>query len=351
MTPPTLLQLVEADLGPPARSNGLNYWFKCPWHHESNASFQVDYYEDKWHWQCWHDMTRRGDAFDWLTVYRGMSNAGAWRFLHGDGVPPDRVQPKPRAVEYSDPPPEAWQDAALDAVLECAAELQSGEGTAGAALCWLLDRGLERSTIERALLGFNPTWRDVNGSKLPPGITIPCFVERGGLWYVQVRLTKAEAARLGRKYMALAGSKLATLYNADKVLGARAALAVEGEFDALLADQLLGGQLPVITMGSATTAPGPRWLRYLSWLDQLLVVQDADEAGATGSGKWAELAAWVEILDPPAGVPGKDITDWHRAGFDVAGYVLEALQQDDRGAATGKKEPPQAGTSGGNGRR
>lgn len=318
-----LPELVQQDLGAPARRRSREYWWRCPFHDDSSPSFQVSYYEarQKWRWKCW-GCDREGDAQDWLVAWRGMSGGDAWRFLNGDAPATPRTAERPQPVVFSEPPPREWQDAALDAVLDCAANLQNPQDAkAAAALDWLKARGLRPATVEQALLGWNPNWRDIRpGQKLPPGIIIPAFAG-GVLWYVKARLPKRDAARLGDKYLALAGSRTASLYGADSLLGARVAVATEGEFDALLLSQFFSSdELAVITMGSASALPSPRWKSLLAWLDKLLVVMDADDAGAAARERWRGVVQWLQVVEPPD-ASGKDITDWWRAGVNLREWL------------------------------
>ena len=322
-----LPELIQQDLGAPARTRSREYWWRCPFHDDSSPSFQVSYYEarQKWRWKCW-GCARSGDARDWLVAWRGMSTGDAWRALNGDACAPARAEVRPRQVAFSEPPAREWQDAALDAVLGCAAELQNPQDAkAAAALAWLRARGLRPATVERALLGWNPEWREVlPGQKLPPGIIIPALAD-GALWYVKARLPKREAARLGDKYLALAGSRTASLYGADALLGARVGIATEGEFDALLLGQFFGSaELAVVTMGSAGALPSPRWKAHLAWLDKLLVVMDADDAGAKARERWQHVARWLQVVEPPA-APGKDVTDWWKNGVNLREWLKPYL--------------------------
>lgn len=327
-----LPELVQQDLGAPARTRARELWWCCPFHDDSSPSFQVSYYEarQKWRWKCW-GCEKSGDAHDWLVAWRGMSTGDAWRLLNGDAGAPARADVRPRQVAFSEPPAREWQDAALDIVLECAAELRNPQDAkAAAALAWLRARGLRPATVERALLGWNPNWREVRpGQKLPPGIIIPALAD-GALWYVRARLPKREVARLkGQKYLALAGSRVASLYGADGLLGARVAIATEGEFDALLLGQFFGSaELAVITMGSAGALPSPRWKSHLAWLDKLLVIMDADDAGAKARERWQHVVQWLQVIDnlppKPPDIEAKywtDITDWWRGGVNLRAWL------------------------------
>ena len=90
---------------------------------------------------------------------------------------------------------------------------------------------------------------------MPAGITIP-WLARGELWQVKVRtrndkpkylsVTWADAERADQD----GGHPL--LYGADNLSGRHTALLVEGEFDAMLADQVCGDFLDLASLGSAS---------------------------------------------------------------------------------------------------
>lgn len=225
-------------------------------------------------------------------------------------------------------PSAEWQRAALAAAEEAAAFLRGDTPQAVKVRRYLTqERGLQAAMIEDALLGYNPVWRDVGaGCWLAPGVTIPGRVG-GQLWYVQVRVTKAardKAAGQGRpldKYQALTGSRLKALFGADTLLEAETAIVTEGEFDALLLAQYLPLGWAAVTMGAAGTLPdNPAWLRYFAAVKRVCLVMDNDPAGAAAVEKWRQLLPWVDLLPVPAG--HKDITDFWRAGGDLAAWVM-----------------------------
>ncbi len=186
-------------------------------------------------------------------------------------------------------------------------------------------RGLLPDTIRRALLGFNPDGGLLpDGSTFPPGIHIPCMVG-GQLWYVKARLPKAalEASRkAGRplpKYMMLRGSR-AALFNADALPGARVAVVVEGEFDALLLGQFLPDGWAAVTMGGAGSLPDERFLPYFSGIERVLLGFDADPAGRRALASWQRLLGWAEAAPPlPPGV--KDVTEFWQQDGDLRGWL------------------------------
>lgn len=255
--------------------------------------------------------------------------------------------PVPHPHDDQSPPPDEWQmpallaiGACLDALYKTHAAADPDEATDRAlAIGRYLQRsrGLRPETIWNAHLAYNPAWRKLdNGRWLAPGIVIPCMVD-GELWYVKVRTTKearAEAQRRGKslgKYVALKGSVTRALYNANTLLrpragadgGRRVAVIVEGEFDALLLEQFLPPGWAAVTMGSAGALPGPAFTPYLAVARRVLLALDGDSAGQAGAAAWRQLFPGVELL-PPLPDGSKDITDYWRAGGDLAAWVTGA---------------------------
>ncbi len=212
----TLLDLVTADLGPPAHSRGRGSWWLCPFHEDKRPSLQVHEYNGREYYKCWA-CGAEGKAWEWLEGYRHMARRDVHALLKGteDGpAQPAAARPGPRPAgppaHWTAAPDKTWQDMALDVCLEAAADLHSPR--CAAVYQYLTGpRGLWPETIQEAALGYNPSWREVRpGVKLPPGIVIPCWTDHD-LWYVKVRLTRDEAARTGQKYMALKGSQTGCL--------------------------------------------------------------------------------------------------------------------------------------------
>jgi hypothetical protein len=195
-------------------------------------------------------------------------------------------------------------------------------------------RGLEPDTIRRYMLGYNRDGRLLDGTSCPPGIHIPCMVE-GQLWYVKIRLPKAtrQVTRLNGKpapkYIFLKGSRPA-LFNADALAGARVAVVVEGEFDALLLGQFLPPGWATVTMGGAGNLPGAAFVPYFLPLERVLLRLDNDAAGDDALAAWRGLLPQAEPLPPlPGGA--KDVTDFWRAGGDLRGCSAGSRRYEVRG--------------------
>jgi DNA primase len=201
-----------------------------------------------------------------------------------------------------------------------AADLLFSEATdALAALRWLHERGLNDETLRRAHIGFNSDWRRTTfrdpqtGRPLgiAPGVLIPCSVD-GALWAIHVRTLALPGmppvATDLPKYLYVRGSKTGTLYNGDSVGAGCDVLIVEGEFDALLAQQEIGAEVAVVTMGSAANRLPRRWLDRLQQAERVYSCLDNDAAGQRATEYLgAALGKQHQALSLPE---GKDVTDY-----------------------------------------
>ena len=246
-----------------------------------------------------------------------------------------RSSPVPRVSNFASAPDEDWQTSRLVAQKRAAATLWLTDDEPPVApeitrVVWhylRAYRGLSPDTIRRYMLGYVPEGAQLgDGSAYPPGIHIPGMVD-GQLWYVKARLPRAArqaAAGHGRrlpKYMMLRGSRSA-LFNADALVGARVAVVVEGEFDAMLLGQFLPPGWAAVTMGGAATPPGATFLPYFGPLERVLLCLDNDDAGQRALAAWRGLLAWAEVAPPlPGGA--KDVTDFWRKQGDLDEWIKQ----------------------------
>lgn len=239
--------------------------------------------------------------------------------------------PTPAAIpDLAEPPAEDWQIPALIAAAECADFLQkSGAPAAAKVLAYLRDnRHLIDATLQDHMIGFNPAWRTIgDGYRLAPGITIPGMVD-GQLWYLNVRTTatartaaEAHGKKLG-KYHALTGSKLGALFNADKLIRARAVFVVEGEFDAMVLSQYT--EAVAVTMGSAGSLPGNTWLRYFAAARDIVLLLDDDEAGRAALARWQKKIPRARAVRLPDG--SKDVSDYRHRRGNVVTWAAAVLR-------------------------
>jgi hypothetical protein len=169
-------------------------------------------------------------------------------------------------------------------------------------------RGLTGATIRAARLGWTSE------------VTIPIrseirYYRASGLiipWFDGDRLAMVKVRQLGKrkpKYVeAFRDGPLAYPSLASVWPGAPLILA-EGEFDALLLGQELGGSAAVVTLGSASARPSQDVLWTLSGARPIFAAHDADSAGDRAAT--ACLAGAMRVRPPE---PDKDWTDVHRRG-------------------------------------
>jgi hypothetical protein len=189
-----------------------------------------------------------------------------------------------------------------------------------------------RYTIKAAGLGYWPKTDVAPGDRwgreepvwIPRGWVIPCRAGRE-LSYVKVRRLDADLQcdAKAAKYVHLAGSKpRGVLYGLADLAGHSDAILCEGEFDALLLRQHVGGMAGVAATGSASnTNPGAAAIVVLAQVARVWVALDTDEQGEAGAALWQERSARVRRLAPLE----HDVTDMWAAGHDLAAWVRQGL--------------------------
>lgn len=360
-----LRALVTADLGPPDRSRK----WRCPFHDDHNPSLGIS--PDGRRFKCWSGRCgASGDALDWVRLREDLSVVEAARKLDpsigAEVLRRDRpaAGPGPTAPARPAAPPPAWHGAEWQAAVEdliALAEqtLWSPEGRPF--LDWLRARGLADATIRRFRLGALPAEGWTAPVPRPDGAVAGIRHERGILlpWAAPgaagdapegPRWCGANVRRLmldpfaplppdEDKCRALRGSERGHLFPWPEVLSSQGilpALVVEGEFDALLGCQEAGHVLHVGTVGGANQPPRPSALAALALCPWLLISTDHDAAGVEAARAWRDRAPHKarRVLLPH----GKDLSDFHAAGGDVAGWLAGELARLGIADSSGARE-------------
>ncbi|MBE2192576.1 MAG: toprim domain-containing protein [Anaerolinea sp.] len=311
-----LREWVEMDLGPALARGGDARLWKCPFHREQRGCSLAVWADG---WRCFGACQEGGDIFDWLQKYRGLTFIEAVGVLGGTLPIASRQIRQSRFVPVdAQPPEEAWQQIAGQIAARAETILWSRQGKS--ARTYLQGRGLKEETIIRARLGLIPgraeQWWRIQGLTVPSGITLPWWVGKE-LWAVKVR----RAAGLP-KYLQITGGSAHGLYNAARLEGHEAVLLVEGEFDALLAEQECGGLVGVATLGSAGRTLNPRWLPLLVGCKTILICLDKDEAGRKGAARLQAFTRRARIVELPF---GKDLTEFVIQGGSVSQWLNDVL--------------------------
>lgn len=309
----SLSQVVEADLGR-GKKSGQWLMFRCPFHEDKNPSMGVK--GDGF--RCFA-CGAHGDVIDYVMRRRGIGFQEACEWLnapeHTAALPAPRRRGIPVQIE---PPTREWQAAAKRIVLEANERLLNAPEAESARL-YLERRGISLETTRNASLGYVPgtikdTWPILYGLKTPPGILIPWFAD-GALWRVNVRRPTNEKSQ---RYRNIAGGSGEGLFVAGQVERGRPLLVTEGEFDALIASQTVGGIVSVVTAGGATNRISQRWLGIFAQTPLILAAHDTDDAGQKAAAALRNMTACVRRVDLP---DGKDVTDYIVAGGDFRALV------------------------------
>ena len=311
--------------------------FICPRCESGNLSPTLN---DK-SWSCWkckttdfphdavglvqisQDMSRM-DAARWLAGYLGLAEASPVS-LRGSSVRVAR-QLKPSVSEAYESP--SWAESLIAACNESHERLMSRECDASRRAWDYLtgpERNLKPETITRHKLGLNIDWYEFHEPlgdstdpfRLPPGIVMPWFTGPLGISGANVRQFHTP---LKSKYVMAKGSRRHWMFPSLK-LWAGPLLIVEGEFDAMVANQELGGLIPVATLGGAQCKPGDTFdAPTLCQFARLFVAADSDEAGQECRDMWSEFSRRSTSVNMPSGA--KDLSDAVSRGADLCEWIL-----------------------------
>lgn len=287
----------------------------------------------------WHDFGtgESGDVYDWLKregIKTEFSEAIDWvrDYLGGNSIlsPANRAPYTPQIATH-EPPSSDWQQAAANVLSYAQQYLWSGQPDTERVLKYLRERrGLTDETIQRWSIGYNPSWKRTSYKghegryiSLPPGIVIPVYGD-GALWALRVRCRVGDlASYLGiepdrdkngdllSKYLNMTGSKLhGALFNGDAIEPGKHVIFTEGEFDAMLAEQFVQGDIAVVTLGPVSNSLSNRWHKRLQDAKRIYIIpdQDRNEIGQNAGQQLAtNLGSQAVILKLPV---GKDITEF-----------------------------------------
>jgi len=331
-----LLNLIASDtqLRRVASTRGGEWAGPCPFCGGRDRFRVQPYTEGGGRWMCrrctaekWEDVVAyvmRREHCDFKTACRSLKL--------GNGFSSPKLVRPVTQVPYQ-VPNSIWQDRAKNFAKGCHSNLWGSKGQI--ALDYLHGRGLTDETLHKHQIGYNPIaytelysdWglEQVNEKSeviLFKGITIPCFIE-DQIWYLKIRQLD-----ISPKYVQIRGGRMA-LYGADDLLAKDVALLVEGEFDKLIAEQIVGNWVGVATFGSASSCSiASAWKDKLQNAQATLLALDVDAAGRTGGAGLLEIIPNAHIVRVPVLRQGdKDITDYFLANGNLQIWLTYHLDR------------------------
>jgi DNA primase len=286
--------VVARDLGMPRQHSARYLYYACPLHHEQHGRSLTVRAEG---WRCWGKCQTGGDAIAWVMAYRGVGFEDACRQLGAAeaSTPIQRVADAPRVTSPVDAPPLDWQAAAMEVLVKARRMLWSGKGTPARA--YLRKRGIGENMIAEAQIGYIPgdykAWQKMHGLNVPCGIVIPWMIE-SDLWQLKVRRAAGNI-----KYQQVAGGSAGGLYWIDKIDLRGAVMIVEGEFDALVVNQV--GEIGAVALGSASNTLRDRWIDRLIFARRLYARLDGDTAGVRATERLRAISSRITPVSVPSG--------------------------------------------------
>ena len=290
-------------LGPaPGRrgERGSRLWWSCPFHEDSNPSFCV---EPGKSWFACYGCGKKGDAATLVMGVQGCTFPEALAFLVG-GKPLSGSSRRPAPRSKSKPPPAPagpvgmTPEAAVALVAESSDRLWSPEGADALAYLMGADRNLTPETIRAARLGFADRIeaRTADGHPYTAcGIVVPWFTGNAPT-LVKVRQFRGWNPKYAEVYRDR--SRWSGLYPGPEAIRPGLPLViVEGEFDARLLGQELAALASVVTLGSASSHPGPDLFGKMLVAAPWFIATDSDPAGDRAASEWPPSARRVR---PPA---------------------------------------------------
>jgi 5S rRNA maturation endonuclease (ribonuclease M5) len=291
----------------PLKRMGGEWRGPCPLHQGHGPSFAVN--AETGGWFCHSQCQTGGDILTFVQAHQRLDFPAALDHLAAWAGLPASV-PAAKPVKFLDP---CLAEQAHAALMDHA-EMRR----------WLLEhRGFTPETLQRFQIGLLPP--DKPGSS--PRVSFPVYNEAGKLTNIRKHLF-ALTDDLDRTYKTLPWKPglRSDLFPLSSLSGAGDVLLVEGEADAVLANQL-GFHAVTGTLGAGTWKDD--WTLALSG-HRVTILYDSDKAGQDGAQKAARaLTATgcpVRLASLPEGV-GKDLTEWivgHGGTAEVVQAALDA---------------------------
>lgn len=253
--------------------------------------------------------------------------------LERDSAPQKEQRPR---LSLDGEPSEQWQESAIALIQNSEDYLWSGK--AEHVIAYLESRGLSRRTIEQAKIGYIPSntfcskeaWgiddESIKAVFLPRGILIPWLID-GKPYKLNVRRFQEDMdedeqqGRKPRKYIDIKGGSRG-MYRIDTIQKGKPVFICEGEFDALILMQEIGGYASVVATGSTDRGRSDEWIPQLVKASHMILAFDNDEAAQEAIKKyWLRVFPNAVVWKPTA----KDINEMHIKNANVLLWAKRAM--------------------------
>jgi DNA primase len=292
----------DSDIDTTVYRRSLFCW--CPFHDDQNKK-SLALFREIGRFEC-YACHEHGDAATLVMRQKDISFPDAVRFLHENFLGDARTDfsPESSAPESSSDEPTVstpsrrrsvfTKEEALKIVAESQKQFHSSPPNSLERWCLMEYRHLSLETIEKHQLGWVgcleiPT--EDGKSYQVSGIVIPYFDDHGELVQAQIRKVPPSPP----KYVEVFTTEKFQCYpNPAHIMIGKPLIVVEGEFDCLLLQQILGDLVSVITFGSVTRIRQPWKLREMLLAPVWSVALDNDKAGKKAAAKWPPRAIRVK---------------------------------------------------------
>ena len=264
-----------------------------------------------------------GDVFDLLRLAKGLDFLDAVEYLNnelpGTHTKLSPSKPKPKEPSQWDLTPQEERQRMVDAFHDNLFSDNANDhvfshsipdATYGKyhPLGYLMAaRMLEYETIVRFRLGWNHQGQYIAGQWMPRGIVIPLTY---GSDIVSLKIRTCDSDQ--PKYKRLGSGQFCM--NKQSLQQHKQVLVTEGEFDCMIADQIIGETMAVVSFGSTSDIAKANLPVLTMPHDLVAFALDGDEAGIKTAARFDGANDRFKLIELP---DGKDLSDLAVESFDV----------------------------------
>jgi DNA primase len=305
---------------------GKDYQTNCPFHSDSNPSFQVFQKDGVWMWKCQSGGCGSGNCIQFVQKLDNLSFKAA--LLKVDEELGGAWETKKKQVE------ETFQDVGKEDEIKKIYPLdrfrnwEEALDRSSEAIKFLKEsRGISYNTARRLRFGFRQDIGDIAGGNRDLAdkgwLAIPCIVGD--------KIVSIEYRSIVSKEFRRQPGMGTALFNLETVDLLEPVYVTEGKFDAAVLEQ---AGFRAVSLPNATTKLTPEMRDQLMQADTRYLAGDTDPAGSAAMDKlWSELQERTYKITWPTGCKDANDTFLKHCGSDVEKFrsLVERLTEEARG--------------------